>query len=99
MLHLVGAALITAVVAMLAIRSGTSSSRQIARNSPAPVKQHEANTVPGTSIKLVSEEELLALFPDRPVALVGPPEDRRFVFLDEARNGKSRGGSGDGSNL
>ncbi len=39
--------------------------------------------VPGTSIRLVSDEELLAMFPDRPVALVGPPENRQFVFLDE----------------
>jgi len=44
-----------------------------------------APTVPGTSIRLVSDEELLAMFPDRPVALVGPPENRQFVFLDEKR--------------
>ena|SRR5688572_6419682 len=48
-------------------------------------------TVPGTSIRLVSDEELLAMFPDRPVALIGPPEERHFVFLDEKRPSRPRG--------
>lgn len=50
-----------------------------------------APTVPGTSIRLLSDEELLAMFPDRPVALIGPPDERQFVFLDEKRNSRSRG--------
>ena len=42
----------------------------------------------------MSDDELLAMFPGRPVALLGPPEDRRFVFLDEQRSSKTRGASG-----
>lgn len=49
-----------------------------------------APTVPGTNIRLVSDEELLAMFPDRPVALVGPPGNRQFVFLDEKRTSQTR---------
>jgi hypothetical protein len=49
--------------------------------APAPLVQ----TVPGTKIRLVGDDELLAMFPDRPVALVGPPEHRQFVFLDDPR--------------
>lgn len=51
--------------------------------------QTEVPTVPGTSIRLVSDDELLAMFPDRPVALVGPPENQRFVFLDELHGAKA----------
>ena len=50
-------------------------------SAPSPPIQ----TVPGTNIRLVSDDELLAMFPDRPVALLGPPDNRQFVFLDEQR--------------
>ena len=33
-------------------------------------------------LRIVTDKELLALFPDRPVALVGPPGRQRLVFLD-----------------
>ena len=46
-------------------------------------------TVPGTNIRVVSDEELLAMFPDRPVALVGPPGNRQFVFLDQKRTSQT----------
>lgn len=34
-------------------------------------------------VKVVSDDELLALFPGRPVALIGPPGRQKLVFLDE----------------
>lgn len=34
-------------------------------------------------VKIISDEELLALFPGRPVALIGPPGRQRLIFLDE----------------
>jgi len=63
--------------------------------SPPPVQK-----VPGTNIRVVNDEELLAMFPDRPVALVGPPDKRQFVLLDQAR-GQSGNEAPDhkGSNL
>ena len=42
-------------------------------------------TVPGTSIRILNDEELLSMFANRPVALLGPPEERQFVVLDEIR--------------
>ena len=57
----------------------------VAVNSTKP----SAPTIPGTDIRVINDEELLAMFPDRPVALVGPPENRQFVFLDEQRHSKS----------
>lgn len=39
--------------------------------------------VEGTAIRIISDEELLALFKDRPVALVGRPGHQQLVLLDE----------------
>jgi hypothetical protein len=33
-------------------------------------------------VKLISDEELFALFPRRATALIGPPGAQKFVFLD-----------------
>jgi ferric-dicitrate binding protein FerR (iron transport regulator) len=61
-------------------------------NVPAPVHRPEAgpravqtamNEKP--AIQFISEDELLAQFPGRSVALIGPPANRRLVFLDVAR--------------
>jgi len=46
-----------------------------------------AMTSPGetprtSSVKIISDEELLALFPDRSLALIGSPGRQQFVFLD-----------------
>ena len=80
-IRMVGAA--CAVCAVLATtfwkNPRTQEQKNIASAQPAIA------TVPGTNIRIISDEELLAMFPDRPVALIGPPEDRQFVFLDEAR--------------
>lgn len=57
------------------------SERSALASAPTP----PAPTVPGTQIRLVGDDELRAMFPDRPVALVGPPEHRQFVFRDEPR--------------
>ncbi len=35
------------------------------------------------STKIISERELFALFPKRPMALVGKPGHQRLVFLDQ----------------
>ena len=53
--------------------------------------QNHFPTVPGTGIRVLSDEELLAIFKDRPVALIGPPEARQFVVLDEVRKEKANG--------
>lgn len=47
-------------------------------NAPAPFQ-----TIPGTDIRLISDEELFALFPGRPLALIGPKGSQQLVFLDE----------------
>lgn len=49
---------------------------------PAP-----AQFIPGTDIRLISDEELFALFPDRPLALIGPKGHQQLVFLDAIPDG------------
>lgn len=36
----------------------------------------------GGRVKIINDEQLLALFPDRSVALIGRPGDQRLLFLD-----------------
>jgi hypothetical protein len=34
-------------------------------------------------VKYIDQRELFALFPNRPIALIGPPGHQRFLLLDE----------------
>jgi hypothetical protein len=44
---------------------------------PAP------NVADGPPIKIITDAELLALFPNRPVGLIGEPGRQRLVFFDQ----------------
>jgi RNA polymerase sigma factor (sigma-70 family) len=57
----------------------------------SPIERQMANAPPGEvrswpessgRVEFISDEELLALFPNRPVALIGKPGRQRLVFLD-----------------
>jgi len=65
-----------------AVRSGLPPT---AANPKAAVPT-ASSTIPGTDIRLISDEELFALFPDRPLALIGPKGNQQLVFLDEPRD-------------
>ncbi|MDB6025892.1 MAG: hypothetical protein JWM68_2115 [Verrucomicrobiales bacterium] len=51
--------------------------------NPQSFAKENIKMVPGTHIRVLSDEELVAMFPDRPIALIGPPEHRQLIFLDE----------------
>jgi hypothetical protein len=38
-----------------------------------------------STVEFISDEELLSLFPNQPLALVGPEGRQQLVFLDQAR--------------
>jgi hypothetical protein len=40
-------------------------------------------TVPGTAIRVLSDEELFALLGNRPIAVIGQSSEQRLVLLDE----------------
>lgn len=42
----------------------------------------------GRDAKFITDEELFALFPNRPLALVGKPGQQQLVFLDQAKNSR-----------
>ncbi len=55
---------------------------------PAPTAQPPplaASRPPHPSTRIISEKELFALFPNRPMALVGKPGHQRLVFLDQPK--------------
>jgi hypothetical protein len=39
--------------------------------------------IPTGKVKYIDQRELFALFPNRPIALIGPPGRQRFILLDE----------------
>jgi len=47
-----------------------------------PVRQAQAPKAAADKIKLISDEELFALFPGRAMALIGPRGHQELVFLD-----------------
>ena len=49
----------------------------------APPVGPQAGVYPAASqpVKIISDEELFALFPNRPLALVGKPGHQQLVFL------------------
>src|SRR5437660_11202518 len=63
-------------------RRGTQQSRT-SGNVLAP---HGPEVIAGTSIRVLSDAELLEFFKDRPVALVGRPGNQRLILFDEVQN-------------
>jgi hypothetical protein len=83
-LRLGGLAAVPVVVALAIVfsRSPQPPLREIAASnaSPVAVSSVQPRTPP---VKLINDDELLALFPDRPVALIGKPGQQRLIFLDQ----------------
>ncbi len=75
---------LAAIPCLLAIGILIIRSRDQAANTAAIA----ANQVPSPSvrqlppIKIINDEQLFALFPDRAMALVGSPGNQQLVFLD-----------------
>ena len=56
-----------------------------------PAQSEDAPVVPGTSIRVLSDEELMKMLPDRAMAIVGTGDERQVVFLDDQRQSAKRG--------
>jgi hypothetical protein len=52
----------------------------VSKAPPVAVSSAQTRTAP---VKFISDDELLALFPDRPVALIGKPGQQQLVLLDQ----------------
>jgi hypothetical protein len=73
--------------------SGTAASLAFAAILLLSSRQHPSHEQPAaivptaiSGVKLIDDEQLLALFPDRTVALVGAPGRQELVFLDPPKD-------------
>jgi hypothetical protein len=66
-------------VALIAIMA-TISLRRTTHDPVAPAAPMKIS-----SVKVINDEQLLALFPDRSVALIGAPGAQELVFLDQPK--------------
>jgi hypothetical protein len=86
---------VTAIVLVILFGSASPGSEKLLTSdglrppavaSPATV----ASDLSGAGdVRRLSDDELLALFPGRPVALIGPVGQQKLVFLDQLRVGYS----------
>jgi hypothetical protein len=69
-------------VVLLSRRAPEASKRQIVSANP-PTAAIPGPQARSGDIKFITDEELFALFPNRPLALVGKPGQQQLVFLDQ----------------
>jgi hypothetical protein len=50
--------------------------------APPVIRRASATQADTDKVKIITDEELFALFPNRPMALIGPPGRQQLVFLD-----------------
>jgi|ERR1043165_7287462 hypothetical protein len=76
------AVLVVVALGIVVGRSPKPTAQEIEASNASPVAVSSAppRTAP---LKLINDDELLALFPDRPVALIGKPGHQQLVFLDQ----------------
>ena len=61
------------------------------RNSSPEVALSSTPRINTSEVKIISDEELFALFPGRSLALIGKPGHQRLVFLDQPIASTSEG--------
>ena len=64
---------------LLSDRTARDHTSNLTVSNPPPSK---AEVIKGTNIRVISDQELFSLFEGRPIAMVGPADNPRLVFLD-----------------
>jgi hypothetical protein len=59
------------------------------RDNNTAVRPVAIATTAHSAVKFISDDELLALFPDRPAALIGSPGRQQLMFLDSTKKSAS----------
>ena len=72
-----------ALLLCVALRSSNPPRHPLAVAQPSSNSTSRSENPGHAQIHFLTDEELLSRFPDRPVALIGPPGERRLVFLDD----------------
>jgi len=76
------------VAALMAFFAGRSIPHGSSTASPPQGQWIVLASDPGNPVKVISDEELFALFANHPLALVGKPGHQQLVFLDQPEPGK-----------
>jgi hypothetical protein len=84
-------ALVSAVAAAFALMLTAAAILERASRRPRAPAPAAAAPARSTPVVMIGDDELLALFPGRPAALIGPPGAQVLVFLD--RRGADFGAS------
>jgi hypothetical protein len=69
-----------ALILHSALQHISGASSEMAR---APLTPENSSQDQTSGIRIITDEQLFALFPDRPLALIGKPGHQELVFLDE----------------
>ncbi len=83
--HVVHTAALALVLGCAALFAFLPKPAERVTSQPSAPATTTARVVPGTHIRLLTDEELLRMFAGRPVALVGSGDQRQFVVLDTLR--------------
>lgn len=75
------AALVCALSVGILLKSRAPVPSRVANSQPSPVSA----SLSSSHVKFISDEELLALFKNQPVALIGKPGQQRLVLLDKVK--------------
>ncbi len=74
-----------AALGIFAVREARLNADRLAASQPAPVASDSQG------VKIIDEQELFALFPNRPIALIGKPGHEQIYFLDAMAGNKGGG--------
>ena len=72
------------VVSLILLGEREDSSTLEPASTAPPVIVATPESIGSSPVEYISDEELLALFPDQPLALVGPEGQQQLVFLRRA---------------
>jgi hypothetical protein len=86
--RLAALAIVPALVFLVILASQVFQFQRSAKRSFQP--RDTLSQPQGSSVKMITDEELFALFPNRSMALVGKPGHQELVFLDQRRSTRAR---------
>jgi len=75
--------LVSGVTATVVVLTALTLSRGPKQSPASRAAEVSSSSVPARAIKIIDDEQLLALFPTRSIALVGAPGRQELIFLDE----------------
>jgi hypothetical protein len=64
--------------------AGMALALSVADPGPSGGRSHAAGGRGNGKVKYITKKELFALFPNRPIALIGEPGHQQFLLLDES---------------